>query len=230
MATMTIEARPRELTGRKTNQLRAQGAVPAIMYGFETEPTSVELERNDLERLYKKAGESTVVQLSVGGSEHPVLIQDIQRDPLTGFITHADFRRINLDQKVEATIRLELEGIPPAVKEHGGTLIQSLEEVDVSALPTALVRSIKVDVTVLATFDDVIRVSDLQVPDGVEILEDAKRAIATVQPPRTEAEMEALDEAIEADVDAVEVTSEKGEDENAEGGAAEESKAEQKSE
>lgn len=229
MATMTIEARSRELTGRKTNQLRAQGTVPAVMYGFETEPTSVELHRNDLERLYKEAGESTVVQLTIDGSEHPVLIQDIQRDPLTGFITHADFRRINLDQKVEATIRLELVGTPPAVKEHGGTLIQSREEVDVSALPTALVRSIKVDTSVLATFDDVIRVSDLQVPEGVEVLNDPERAIATVQPPRTEAEMEALDEAVEADVDAVEVTSEKSDDAE-EGGNAEESKAEEKSE
>ncbi|MCH7889064.1 MAG: hypothetical protein IIA00_07275 [Proteobacteria bacterium] len=78
----SITARRRKVTGRKTNQLRVNGHVPAVVYGFEIEPTNLTLSRNDLERLYTDAGESTVIALQVNGTDHPVLIQDIQQEML----------------------------------------------------------------------------------------------------------------------------------------------------
>lgn len=212
MPQMTIQAKPRIVSGRKTNQMRAEGTVPAVVYGFEIQPTNVELSRSDFDRLYKNAGESTIIDLSVDGASHPVLIQDIQRDPLTGFAIHVDFRRINLSEKVEATIELEFVGAAPAVKELGGTLVHALDEVEVSALPAALVRSIEVDVSSLATFDDVIRVADIKVPEGIEILNEADETIVLVEAPRSEEELAGLDEAVQADVSAVEVLTEKKEE------------------
>ena len=220
---MTITASTRTISGRKTNQLRAEGEVPAVMYGFETEPTSLKLDRNNLERLLSKAGTSTVIKLDVEGSAHDVLIQEIQRHPISDDITHADFRRVDMSKKVEASISITLEGEAPAVKALGGTLLQSLEEIEVVALPSALMKEITVSVESLETFDDVLRVSDLKMPEGIELITDAEKAIASVQPPRSEEEMEALDEAVDGDVSNVEVTSEKKDEESEDGESKEES-------
>ncbi|MFH1711920.1 MAG: 50S ribosomal protein L25 [Patescibacteria group bacterium] len=211
MQTLSITAQTRESFGRKTNKLREEGNVPAVVYGFEIEPINVTVARNDFDKLYEAAGESTVIDLEVDGNKHSVLIQDIQRNPLTDFVSHIDFRRINMDEKIEAEIELVLEGVPPAVKELGGTLVQVLEEVEVMALPAALVRSITVNVEGLKTFDDMVRVSDLQIPDGIEVLSEPDETVALVQPPRSEKEMEALDEVVEENVEAVEVASAKDE-------------------
>jgi hypothetical protein len=92
-----------------------------------------------------------------------------------------------------------------------------LEEVEVISLPDALVHEIEVDATKLVTFDDVIRVKDIVVPEGIEIKSDLEQAVASVQPPRSEAEMAALDAAVDADVSKVEVLTEKKEEAGAEG-------------
>lgn len=220
MADLKLTAQKREEKGRKTNALRAEGKVPAIVYGFEVEPISLTIDRNEFERLYSQAGESTVLNLEIDGNSLEVLIQDIQRDPITGFITHGDFRKIDMSKKVETAIKLKLVGESAAVKSLGGTLIQSIEEVEVLSLPNALVRAMDVDISTLETFDDVVRVKDIEVPEGIEILTDEQRSVATVQPPRTEEEMEALESEVEENVEDVEVTSEKtGEEGEGEEGA-----------
>jgi len=214
--TLSITGVLREERGRKTNHLRAEGQVPAVLYGFEVEPSSIQLDRNELERLYKQAGVSTVIDLSVDGAVHNVLIQELQRDPVSEDIIHADFRRIDMTEKVEASISLKFVGEAPAVKEQGGVFMRSADEVQVLALPVALVREIEVDLGKLATFDDVIRVSDIVVPEGIEILSDQDSAIASVQAPRTQEEMDALDDDIVADVESVEVATEKKEEDEGE--------------
>ncbi len=194
METFSITANLRQESGRKTEKLREQGIVPGVMYGFETEPINLSVDRNALNRLYQEAGSSSVIELELNGEKHSVLIQDIQRDPLTDYIIHVDFRRINMNQKVETAVHIALVGESPAVKDFGGTLIHSLEEVEVSSLPSALVPELEVDISGLKTFDDVIRVGDLQVPEGMEILTAPDVTVALVQAPRTKEEMEALDE------------------------------------
>lgn len=193
---MKLNAEKRELQGRSTDALRAEGVVPGVMYGFETEPVNIQLDRNSVKRAIDMGGESTVTQLVLDGAEHPVLIQEVQKDALTGFITHVDFRRVNMNEKVEAAIAITLTGEAPAVKSLGGTLMQLLEEVEVKALPSALVGEIEVSVEALNTFDDTIRVADITIPEGIEVLTDGEQAIASVQAPRTQEEMEALDEEV----------------------------------
>lgn len=217
MDQITLQAVPRKTTGRKNNILRAEGKLPGVVYGHSIEPSSIVLERNEMERVYNKAGESTMLKLEFEGNSYEVLIQDVQRDPLTGFLTHIDFRKIDMASKLEAVIELVLNGSAPAVKELGGTLVQNLDEVEVEALPNALVREIEVDVSSLKTFDDVVRVKDIQAPEGVEILNNPEQAVASVQPPRSEEELAALDEVVEENVDAVEVTTEKKDAEEEEG-------------
>jgi len=217
MNTTTLAAASRDAANEKTETLRAQGKVPAVMYGFDTEPTNVTVDRNDLERLYQQAGMSSVISLDIGGESHNVLIQDVQRDPLTDFAIHADFRRVDMSKTVETAVRLSLVGVSLAVKDLGGTLVQALEEVEVEALPSALVSEIEVDISRLATFDDALHVSDLVVPEGMTILTDAEQTIAIVQEPRKVEDIEALDAPIEEQGEAAVVGEKKeGEEEGEE--------------
>jgi len=214
MEKLIIEAEIREIHGRKTDALRNEGKTPAVVYGFNTEPINITVDRNAAEKLYREAGDSSVIDLKVGGKEYNVLIQDIQRDVLTGFIIHVDFRSLDMTKTVETTISLIFVGEAPAVKEMGGTLVTASEEIEVRALPSKLVHEIEVNIGSLKTFDDAIRVSDLEIPEGIEVLTNAQATIASVTSPRTAEEMEALDNAVEGDVGAVEVTTEKKVDEN----------------
>jgi large subunit ribosomal protein L25 len=215
MTHTTLAAETRTIVGRKTDSLRAEGKVPAVMYGFGTEPTNITIDRNAFLKAYKSAGESTVLDLDINGTVHPVLISDVQQNVLNDFVTHADFRRVDLTHKIEANIPLKLTGISSAVKDLGGTLVQSLEEIEVECLPNALVHDITIDISALKTFEDVIRVSDLIIPAGMEVKTDMNNAIASVQPPRSEEEIAALSASVEGDVSKVEVLTEKKVEEGA---------------
>jgi large subunit ribosomal protein L25 len=195
--------------GRSTSVLREAGQSPAVMYGFGTEPMNITVDRNAFLKAYAAAGTSTVVDLSIEGTVHSVMITEVQRNPVTDFVTHVDFRRIDMSQKIEAKIPLVLIGESMAVKGLGGTLIQSLEEVEVLSLPNALVHEIEVDISGLKTFDDVIRVSDIVVPAGIEVKSEGDVAVASVQPPRSDAELAALNEAVDTDISKIEVLKEK---------------------
>jgi large subunit ribosomal protein L25 len=203
-----------------------------VIYGPATEPKSVSVDRKALLLAYRAAGESTLVDLSLdGGKPLKVLIQDLQYDPLTSEIIHADFRAVDLTKEITANIKLHFVGEAAAVKELGGTMIHALDEIEVRALPTALVHSIDVDVSKLKTFDETIKVADLVLPSGITLVDDLNETIAVVAPPRSEEELAELNKAVEVDVTAVEVEKkEKKEEEEAAEGAAptEEKKIEEK--
>lgn len=189
------------------------GEIPAVVYGSGTKPASLTINRNAFLKTYGQAGESTIVELSIDGKDSlHVLIQDTQVDPLINEVTHVDFRSIDMNKEIEADVELEVKGESPAVKALGGTLVLSRDYVTVRCLPAKLVRSIAVDISRLATFEDSIRVKDLIVPEGMIIVDQPTLSIAGVEPPRSEEEMAALDKAIEVDVSAVEVAGKKKEE------------------
>lgn len=223
METLTLQAKTRTIMGRKTYQLRNEGIIPAVVYGVGTEPLNIEVDLKAFTKALKTAGESTLVELTVDGAKAlHVLIQDAQTDPLRDEFTHADFRAVDMNKKIEAEVKLAFIGESPAVKGLGGTLVRPIDEIRVRALPKDLVSHIDVDISSLATFEDQILVKDLPVPSGVEILEDENAAVALVAAPRSEEELAELSKAVEIDVNAVEkVEKEKKEDdtENAEAAA-----------
>jgi large subunit ribosomal protein L25 len=205
METLSLQAKKRTLIGRKTYQLRNEGIIPAVVYGVGIEPINIEVAHNEFAKAFKNAGESTIVELTVGeGKPLHVLIQDTQTDPMQGLYVHADFRAVDMTKKIEAEVKLTFVGESPAVKGLGGTLVHPLDEIRVRALPMDLVSHIDVDVSKLVTFEDQISVKDLPVPEGVEVLEDANATVALVAAPRSEAELAELDKAVDIDVTAVE--------------------------
>lgn len=219
MQTYSLNAKARTAKGRKNYILRNEEVVPAIVYGAGiAAPTPVQVDRGEFVRVFKAAGESGVIELSIDGAAVNVLVHDIQTDPLRDEVIHADFRALDMTKPIDANVKLTFTGESNAVKNLGGTFTHALEDVLVRALPKDLPHEILVDISRLAAFEDIIRVSDLAVPPGVTILTDMTAAIASVEAPRSEEELAALDKVEEADVTKVEVEKKgKEEEEGTEG-------------
>jgi len=191
--------------------LRSEGLVPAILYGPKVKTLSLKLNRKDLEIIYGKAGESSLISLEVDGKGYQVLIYDFQKDPLTDNFLHVDFFQPSLTEKVEASIPLVFKGESPAVKDLDGTLVKNIKELDIKAFPQELPHEIEVDISSIKSFEDHIKISDLKLPGKVEVQKDPEEIIASVVPPRKVEEE--LEKPIEEKVEEVEKVEEKEEQE-----------------
>lgn len=228
METLKLAIKDREKTGRQAKQVRSEGEVPGVIYGFETENRNISAPYNDFAKVYRTGGESSLIDLQVeGGDTVKALIKDVQRHPITDRFTHVDFFKVNLNEKIRTEVRLVFTGEAPAVKALGGSLVTNKDHVEMECLPTNLVKEIEVDLSGLETFEDLIRVSDLKLPEGVEVLDEPERVLVTVAAPRTEEEMKAEEEAAtEGDVSEVKTEAEvKKEAEEAAAASEEEAKS-----
>jgi large subunit ribosomal protein L25 len=161
------------------------------LYGHKIETQSLTVNQSEFEKVLKKAGESTIIELeNEDGKNYPVLIHDVQYHVLTSLPIHADFFAVNMLEKLKATVVLEFIGEAKAVKSGGGVLVKSMNEVEVECLPNDLPHNIEVDISKLETFADSIHVKDLKVPAKVQILSNPEEIVAKVQAPRdVEAEL-----------------------------------------
>ncbi len=186
--------------------LRDEKAVPAVVYGHNVENQTLSVPAAEFLKVYDEAGYSTLVNLALeNGSPVKVLIQDAQFHPVTDAPLHVDFFAVNLKESVDTEIPLEFTGESPAVKDLEGNLVANKNEIQVRALPTALVSELTVDISSLKTFDDVIRVKDLVIPEGIEVLDDPEDVVALVNEPRSEEELAELEaDTLEAEAAAVE--------------------------
>lgn len=222
---MTISLQASKRDGVKVADVRTNGRIPGVVYGGDrTGATSFSVLYNEFEKVYNEAGESTLIDLNLEGESNPVkvIVKDVQYDPMKGTIMHVDLKQVKMGEEMEATVELNFIGEAPAVKELGGTLVKSLESVDIKCLPQHLIGEIEIDLSVLKTFDDSIKVGNLPVPSTVTILTDMDTMVATVSAPISEEEFKKMEEESAAvSVENIEVE-EKGkkEEDSAEGEAA----------
>jgi large subunit ribosomal protein L25 len=166
--------------------------MPAVVYGFGIDNAPLVLNRKSFWKTYLTAGGNTLVDLVVGDNKAvKVLIQDVQLHPVSDEPLHADFFAVNLKETVQTEIPLSFIGESAAVVDLEGTLVTNKTEVEVKALPTDLISEIEVDLSMLKTFEDLIRVSDLKVPSTIEILDDPEDVVALVNEPKSDEELEA---------------------------------------
>lgn len=201
---LTLSAEKRERS-EGVRRLRREGRIPAVLYGRSIESMPLSLSILEFSRVYRNAGENTLVSLETpDNAPVNVLIHEVQFEPVSGAFLHADFYQVRMDEKVETSVPLTFVGESPAVRELGGVLVKSMDEIEVSCLPANIPHAIEVPLSTLATFDDQIRVSDVAVPAGVEVLSELDTVIALVDRPRTEEEIASLNEKVDADVTKVE--------------------------
>ncbi len=227
--TVSLSATTRSVLGKRVKSLRNDGSVPGIIYGHGTQPTPVTVDASALDKAYRQAGESTLVDLAIDGSASTkVIIQEVQHDPLSHVIRHVDFHQVRMDEKLEVDIPLKFVGESPAVKELGGILSKAVGELKVKCLPNDLVHEIEVDISPLKEFEQTIAVRDIMLPSGIEVMSPPmEEVVATVTPPRSEAELAELKAEVKEDVGTVEVA-EKGKEEPTEGAAEPAAKEEKK--
>ena len=206
MTKINLKSKIREDVGSsdKLNSFRKKGMIPAVMYGRKINPQNIWVKYLEFSKTYDEAGENTVIELEIGDKKVNVLIHDIQIDPITGKFSHIDFFQVRMDEKIETNIPLEFIGESLAIKELGGMLVKSLDEIKVSCLPSDLPSEIIVDISKIKTFDDHIKIKDLNISEKVKVLDDKDVVVALVEEPRTEEEMASLDEKVEEDVTKVE--------------------------
>ncbi|TAK94850.1 50S ribosomal protein L25 [Patescibacteria group bacterium] len=207
METIKLAAQSRDKSSPLVRAMRKAGRIPAVIYGNKIESISLDVSALDFKKVFTKAGESTVITVDVdGGKSVNAIIQDVQLDPLSGAVSHIDFFQVRMDEKIEATIPLEFVGESKAIKEMGGVLVKSIDEIEVSCLPADLPHAIEVNLAAINNFDDHIKVKDLAISDKVKVLTDIETVVALVEAPRTEEDLAELNEKVEADVTKVQGT------------------------
>jgi large subunit ribosomal protein L25 len=182
MEKLSLSASKRTLSGRKVKKLRSEGILPANLYGKKVESVSLQLPLKDFIGIFAKAGETKLLELSLDGKKHPVLIHNIQYHPVTHSPLHVDFFQVDLKEKVTAKVPLQIIGEAKAVKDKLGVLLNILSEVEVEALPSDLPDKIEVDITSLSAIGDVVKIGDLKISDKVKVLTDRSSEIIKVAP------------------------------------------------
>ncbi len=182
----TIGATRREIFGKKVAKLRQKGNLPAVLYGKGNKSQPLFVKSNEFLKLWKNAGESTVIELKVNDNgTFNVLIQDIAVDPIKNDPIHVDFLAIDMKKKVKVEVPLEFIGESEAVK-GGGILVKVLHDLHIEALPKDLPHNLKVDLSLLRLVGDSILIRNIEAPSGVEIIDSLDETIVKVEEPRTE--------------------------------------------
>ncbi len=192
--TTTLHATKRTERGTKVRKLRSLGSIPAVVYGPKEDAVSITIAGNEFAKVFKEAGESTVITLSGLEEEMDVLVQDIAYDPVSSTPLHVDFYAIEKGKKVTVNVPIEFIGEAPALK-LGGVLTKVLYELEIEAMPKDLPHEIIVDVSSLTDFDSHITVADVVAPAGVTILNDPEETVVVASKvvEETDAPAEAID-------------------------------------
>jgi large subunit ribosomal protein L25 len=206
---IALAAKPRTATGRRAKHVQDHGNIPAVVYGKGVGTKIIEVNRAEFRQVYRKAGTSSLIDLTIeGGDMAKAVVKEVQVDPISLEPYHIDFHQIRMDEVMTAEIPLNFVGESKAVKEFAGTLVKSMDSVEVTCLPADLPHEIEVDLSVLATFEDSITVGSLKLPKGVEITNDPLATIATVTPPLTDEQMKAMEASSAVDVTAIKTEAE----------------------
>jgi len=204
-AEIIIQATKRSVKGKQVKGLRRDGKLPAVIYGKGKnlgEPIHLLLDSRESSKILAKVGSSDLVTLAVDGEKYPALVREKQRDFIYGHLLHVDFQGVSMDETLRTTVRIELVGESPAVKDFGGILVAGEGTLEIECLPGDLPSIIPVDVSGLLKIGAVILVRDIVMPERVTLLTDLNEMVAHITAPMGE-EAEAF-AAAEAEPDVIE--------------------------
>jgi len=197
------------------NTLRNAGKIPAIFYGRKQVSTPITVSAKEFEKVWKKAGETAVINLQSGDDEVQALIKDVDRHPVFGNPRHADFYVFEKGQKLKIKIPLVFSGTSPAVKDLGAVLVKVMHDLEIEAAPKDLPQKLEVDISSLAAFGDNITAKAVKLPESVTLIASPDDIVASVYEPKEEVVEEAP-----VDLSAIEVQKKGKEEVPGEEGAA----------
>ena len=191
---LSLQAEPRSVTGKKVKGLRRLGLTPIHVYGRGIEPTALQADAVTLRKIVAQAGSNIPVTVEEEGSSRFAFIREVQRHPLTEDILHVDFLQVPLTETIRSEVPVYLVGEAPAVRLMDGALNQVLQSLQVESFPLDVPQFVEVDISSLEDFERSIHVSDLSLGDKVTVLNDPEELVARVNAPHgavEEAEMPA---------------------------------------
>ena len=176
-----IKIEKRTLTGKKVSQLRRQGILPGVVYGHKVESYPVQMDTHSTSLLMKKITPTTLVSLDLDRKKTKAIVRERVYGVVTGHLLHLDFMAVSMTEKLRAKIALELVGVAPVLDAVPGSLVNHvLNEIEIEALPNDMPERIEVDVTQLASAEDVITVADLNLGDKITVLTDESEIVVSV--------------------------------------------------
>lgn len=195
-----IKASKRDLD-IKLGVLRKSGKIPAVFYGAGKTSTSITLSNIEFKKIWRNAGESSAVKVSMPDGDVDTLIHEVQIDPVTDEPIHVDFLVIDMKRKIRVKVPLVFEGISNAVKNGIGNLVKVLHEIEIESLPADLPHNLKVDISKLETLENNIIVSDIKLSTGIVVITNGDDVVASIV-----AQVEEKEEVVVApDLSAIEV-------------------------
>lgn len=213
----TIEAQKREMTGKKVKRLRQMGIIPASVYGKDFKSITIQMDAKEANLMFEEHGESGLIDLQIEKETFPVLFKNPQFHPVTGEMIHVDLYKVNLKEKTTVEVPIEIVGESASAK-MGNVLINVIDSVEVEALPTDLPENFVVDISKLATLEDMITVADLEYDKEImTIVTDPEQVIVKTEEPKEE------EIVMEETLPEVEGEAEKAEEGGEEAGASEQS-------
>ncbi len=194
-----IYASTRTVSGKKVKALRKSGIIPAHIYGRGVQSQSVQIEASLLRKVMSGVGRNVLLSIRVdNGSPLMALVREVQRNPVSDAVLHADFYAVSLTEKIRTQIPIILVGEAPAAKFLGGVVVKSLDAIEVECLPTDLIPEVQVDIATLEKLEQSIFVRDLSIPQGWDVLSDAEQMVVKVAAPAAAEEVAAPTAAAEA--------------------------------
>ena len=188
-----LEASVRDEKNDLAKKIRKNGFIPAVIYGPKQANQNLKIKKLDFEKVFQQAGEFNLIDLQI--DEQPpikAIIKEVQKDIIKDQIIHADFYQVEMSKKIVTQIPLNFVGQSKAVKELGGTLVKNMDNIEVRCLPSDLISHIDIDVSKLDTFADLIRLADLKLPTGLELVSDTNEVVVMVSQPKAKEEKPAV--------------------------------------
>ena len=184
-----LEAKNREEKNGTVQTIRKDGFIPANIYGPGFDNKNIMVKEQEFNKVFGVAGESQLINLEIeGGQQEKVIVKDIQKNPVKDNIIHVDFYKVDMNKKIQTEIPLVFIGEAKAVKELGGILIKNIDSLEVKCLPGNLVDNIEVDLSVLVSIHDAIRIEDLKLPEGMEPTGNVRETLVNIVEPVKEEE------------------------------------------
>ncbi|MEK7590403.1 MAG: 50S ribosomal protein L25 [Patescibacteria group bacterium] len=193
---MELQVQTRDKFGKSVKALRAQGLIPAELYGRGIGNIHLAVPVKDFKKVFKSAGESTMINVVINGEKRPALIYGIATDPVSDDILNVDFYQVRLDEKIRIKVPLVFIGESEGVK-NGGILVKALQEIEIEALPGNIPSSLEVDLAKLTEIGQSIYVKNLKIPADVKVLVALETVAATVIEPVSEEEEAAQSQTVD---------------------------------
>ena len=207
MEKYVLQAKKREIIGKKVKALREEGLLPAVIYGSGIDPQPITLDTKDVVQTLKVIGANTLVTIKLGKKELLALVRDVQREVIKRDLLHIDFQAVSLEESITTVVPIMVVGEAPATKEYNAVLSIALDELQVEAKAKDLPDTISVDISGLEEIGDHILVKDLVIPGEVNVLDDPDELVlvASAQTlmeiePEVEEEAELLEELTDAEL------------------------------